>query len=184
MLHTSSKHQRTQESGFTIVEMMVVVLILGVLTAIALPSFRPVFERWRVKNSMDSLQNSFYLAKSEAIKRSGGIMMRKRNSFGNCVSTGNADWKCGWDILDSDMNVLHTIEISPNVELTMVSPAVDNRIFFDRWGVITNSVGSPVAAFSFDLVAKHRTLTDTGSLRLCIGGAASKSKQIKGVESC
>ena len=35
--------------GFTLIELMVAVSVLGVLLAIALPSFQPLIERWRVR---------------------------------------------------------------------------------------------------------------------------------------
>lgn len=55
--------------GFTLIEMMVVIAILGILLAIAAPSFTVYFEKFRTKRAAETLGGSLYIAKSEAIKR-------------------------------------------------------------------------------------------------------------------
>lgn len=55
--------------GFTLIEMMVVIAILGILLAIAAPSFTMFFEKFRTKRAAETLGGSLYIAKSEAIKR-------------------------------------------------------------------------------------------------------------------
>src|SRR5690606_8776794 len=61
--------------GFTLIELMVAVSVLGVLLAIALPSFQPLIERWRVRQVESNLEASLQFARSEAIKRGGHIIM-------------------------------------------------------------------------------------------------------------
>jgi len=55
--------------GFTLIEMMVVIAIMGILLAIAAPSFTIFFEKFRTKRAAETLGGSLYIAKSEAIKR-------------------------------------------------------------------------------------------------------------------
>jgi type IV fimbrial biogenesis protein FimT len=198
MLHTSSLSHPRRQSGFTIVEVLVVVTILGLLAALALPSFQPLIERWRVKTTIEELQSSLYFARSKAIGLGGKIAIVKNDVSGSCVSTGNDDWKCGWRIfVDADNNgtqaactpadptecTIQESNPSPNM-LVVVAPTDGGGLFMDRNGRFTDKKGLvPVNTLSMDVIAKDRTLTDLSTRRLCIFGAG-RFKQIKGSESC
>ena len=198
MLHTSSLSHPRRQSGFTIVEVLVVVTILGLLAALALPSFQPLIERWRVKTTIEELQSSLYFARSKAIAIGGNIAIVKNDVSGSCVSTGDDDWTCGWRIfVDADRNgtqaactpadqtecTIQEMSSSPHT-LLVVAPNDGGALFMDRGGRITKKNGfDPIANVSVDVIAKHKTLTDLSTRRLCISGAG-RLKQVKGSESC
>jgi type II secretory pathway pseudopilin PulG len=60
---------RKSEGGFTIIELLVIVLVLGILAAIAAPSWLAFINRQRVRTVNDRVFQSLRLAQSEA-KRS------------------------------------------------------------------------------------------------------------------
>ena len=66
---------------------MVVVSIVAILAALAGPSFTPLIENWRVRESAEQLQSTLYYARSEAIKRGGQVVIQKiPNNTNGCTS--------------------------------------------------------------------------------------------------
>lgn len=64
---------RKHESGFTIIELMIVIVVIAIIIAIAAPSFQKMLERNRLKSAVEEVKSDLQLAKSEAIKRSTNV---------------------------------------------------------------------------------------------------------------
>lgn len=93
--------RHTSTSGFTLIELMVTIAILGVLLAIGLPSFQGSLRSNRVSTTTNELMASFALARTEAIRSARGS--------GLCTSTDGAacggTWDDGWLVwIDNDAN--------------------------------------------------------------------------------
>ena len=72
--------------GFTLVELVVTVTIVGVIAALAVPSMRQLYLTQQVRGAAADLQSALYYARSEAIKRAVDVRV---------VPTSN-DWRQGW----------------------------------------------------------------------------------------
>lgn len=93
-------------SGFTIVELMIVVAILGVLMAIGLPAFNDLIKNNRRTTVVNEIISSLMSARAEAAKRGQAVTVCGNTTGGGETScTGGANWDYGFMIfLDTDAN--------------------------------------------------------------------------------
>ncbi len=58
-----------KQKGFSLIEMMVVVAIVGIVASISLPSYQNWIQNSRIKTATESILNGLQKAKAEAIRR-------------------------------------------------------------------------------------------------------------------
>jgi type IV fimbrial biogenesis protein FimT len=96
---------RMPVKGFTLVELMIVMIILGVILAIGMPGFSELFLSTKLKSYANEMVASVYLARSEAIKRNAPMTLCISNTDGDaCVASG--DWEQGWIVMDPSDNTV------------------------------------------------------------------------------
>ena len=65
----SSVMRQSPSSGFTLIEMMIVVAIIGVVAALAAPNYRDWTERYQLRTAAEELQRQLGVAQMTAISR-------------------------------------------------------------------------------------------------------------------
>lgn len=89
--------------GFSLLELMVVVAIIGLTMAAGLPSLVAWTGNTRVRNAADGLQNGLRMAQAEAVRRNAPVTLRlvDAGSATAAVATGNS-----WVLLDAQGAVI------------------------------------------------------------------------------
>lgn len=148
---------------------MVVAAILAVLAALAGPSFTPLIERWRVRDAAETLTSTLYLARSEAIKRGGGITI-----------DASGGWNTGWKITHTQNGATTDLKVNPAPnKISVTQSNSKTTLYVDRWGMLAESSGGAATQMDFVLYPEGKPQTDTSAIRLCstAGGRIAQVKQ-------
>ena len=112
-----SKHNNT---GFTILELMITLAVAAILLSLAAPSFTSIIKNNRLITEINSLSASLNLARSEAIKRSLTVTVCKSDDQDSTPSC-SGNWHDGWIVFE-DINDTGTFESGDT--LIRVRPAL------------------------------------------------------------
>lgn len=88
---------RAATSGFSLVELLIAIMIVGILAAIAVPSYREFVAGQRIKTASFDLMAALTLARSEAVKRNASAA----SSVSVTPTTAGA-WAGGWEVKFND----------------------------------------------------------------------------------
>ena len=87
--------QRHRSSvGFTLLELMTVVLIVGVLASLAAPGFSSLIANNRIVSTRDAFGNALKMARSEAVFRKESTIVCATKDLISCAGSGI--WQEGW----------------------------------------------------------------------------------------
>jgi type IV fimbrial biogenesis protein FimT len=127
------------QRGFTIIELMTVVVIVGILATIGAPSLRDFVIRNRVKTASTDLHFTLTFARSEAVKRNAQV---------DVVPVSTSDWSQGWSVrVNGTTDNLASYQAYENVtfaarDATCTSAAAVSTVSFLGTGRTTSANGN------------------------------------------
>lgn len=87
-------------NGFTLIEMLIVLLIAGILVSIGVPSYQTLVKNNKQTSQLNTLMTSLLLARSEASKRNVTVTLCSSSDGASCAAS--ADWQQGWIVFVDD----------------------------------------------------------------------------------
>ena len=139
-----------RQTGFTLLELMIVVAIAGIVMAIGVPSFQSITTNNRIAANTNEFITALNLARSEAVKRAAAVSVCKSADGATCTTSG--DWDQGWIVYfideDDKMVVLRVFDgLAGDDELT----SSVNSITYTALGSLD---GGNAVEFNFKLCRK------------------------------
>lgn len=132
---------KTRSTGFTMIELVIVMMIVAILAGIGIPSFKYVTTSNRIASEINGLLGDMQFARSEAVKQ--GLPVTVCSSSNGTSCNGGGNWKPGWIVfLDSNGNgavdageqVIRTQGAFTSTDTFVPDNGTFNRIIFNREG--------------------------------------------------
>jgi type IV fimbrial biogenesis protein FimT len=128
-----------RQRGLTLLELLTAMVVLGILAAIAIPSFEQITASNQLAADTNELVASMHQARSAAITRGENVTICASDAA-LAACSGGADWAAGWVVLDATANVLQThgpLPVNSANEIGAVNGA--GAVVFNRNGFSTNA---------------------------------------------
>jgi prepilin-type N-terminal cleavage/methylation domain-containing protein len=133
--------------GFSAIELMVVLLLVAIFTALALPSFEGTLKRYRVDTVASEIADVLQFARAEAIRTGSTVTVAPTSAATpGCTVATYTDWHCGIDVLSPDQTAIKTIPATDfngiNVALASATPGqlIYNYIAYDPLGFMKDNI--------------------------------------------
>jgi type IV fimbrial biogenesis protein FimT len=145
--------------GFTLVELLIGIAILGVLITLAMPSFSAWIQNTQIRNAADALANGLQLARSQAIARNVQVQFQVQGTNGWQVSEVATGARVqSWTAQEGSQNTIFT-----------AGPGGATTITYNPMGRVIPNPDGTASLTTLDVTATTAVTTATRPLRVAIG---------------
>lgn len=102
------------QQGFSLIELMIAIALLGILLAIAVPSFTDAVLGSKLRSYANNFLASTYLARGEAIKRNSVVKLCASSNGTSCTGS----WEQGWIVLAGTTAIQRQPALSSGMKMT------------------------------------------------------------------
>ncbi len=88
-----------QTKGFTLLEIMMVITVIGILSMVAIPSIDEYIKNQRIKAQMYDFLNALNIARSEAVKRKTTTTLCNSTNLTSCAGL-STNWTNGYIVFE------------------------------------------------------------------------------------
>ena len=140
-----------QQSGVTLVELMVTLVVISLLASLTIPSFAHLVRRSEANGEADRILSLLALARSESIKRGRVVTLCKSSDQTQC----GGEWQGGW-MLFVDGNKDGRFDVNEEI-LTSGRLERDFKLSYRAFGSFNHLRFTPLGF----------TLSHNGTFKLC-----------------
>jgi len=115
---------RRHHSGYTLYELLLTLILVGILVSVGLPSFSGTLARSRQVTEINALFHAIHLSRKESIRRRHVLALCASVDGGSCDAAG--DWSTGW-ILFHNADSDSPLQVDPG-ESVILAHRVDASI--------------------------------------------------------
>ncbi len=155
---------RRRLAGFSLLELMLTLTVLGILVSIAIPSFSYLAANTKMKGASTNLHLALLKARSEAVKRSSTVTI---------TPTTGTNWAGGWT-MTAGATVLSVQAPMQGISITPTPSPLASLVFLSSGRVQNNS-----PSFVLLPVARNRTETSETPIKRCISLQANGSPYVR-----
>lgn len=165
--------------GYTLVELMVVIIIIGVVSAAAFPSFREMTNANRLTGAANEMVASLQIARAEAIRRNARVVICPSV---NGTACGGANWRRHISFVDANRDgaadnalvLRDTVIDAPNQVVGSAAITAANRIVFRADGRARANVTADAAILAGKISVCMATTRPAANIRDVQIGSGSR----------
>lgn len=132
-----------RQSGFTLIEMMVVIAIISIIASIAAPSFSSLFDRYRLRGAADTLFGDLQAARMDAIRNNNTVFVNFATGANWCYGMKlGSSCDCTKPSNDANYCSLKLVRAPTNSDVTLSSHAFTSDPSIDPVQGLASQAGS------------------------------------------
>jgi len=156
--------------GFTLIELMITVALLGILVALAMPSFSDLMRRTKIESAASNVMVSLATARNEAVKRGRNVSICSSTDGTNC--SGSNNWATGWLIYSSAGTPIKVFDaLQTGISVVGDATHVQHQVTFTSSGSTTLGGAGNITICMTGQTSRVVDIAVSGRARVALGGS-------------